>query len=403
MSTQQLGVDAQGQLRPEETLPHPQVMQEAWQACVDVPGYEARCREELAGACSDEAATTARRLCPRTCGTCLSQGTTKGRLLQSEEQLRQQLEAAAGSDEAGPSVSVEFLGAQQTPVVVVDNFMPLSVLAKTVLVARESWLWQPPHPDLHRLWEPPHGRGAPRDERGLFAMPGRLKDTFPGMISPFHDEYQRLLWAQVRGLDLERRFAAVLSEFDDALRLEFEEHFYGLVCFSPKRLHPGQRAPHTDMSGEPKLAMVHYLTDWRAAPGELPSGGTSFYSERVTGTSHFGPRRCAELEPTHGGSHFCKHSLAYNCSRNRAPPDVCRNVPNSMAEAAARAYRAGRPSYISEGDDYFDLLHAVPPAFNRAVFYGARQLHNAYLDAAAVHKLSCSPADGRLTANVFIV
>ena len=39
----------------------------------------------------------------------------------------------------------------------------------------------------------------------------------------------------------------------------------------------------------------------------------------------------------------------------------------------------------------------------RAVFYGSQQLHNAYLDDAAVHKLSCSPAEGRLTANVFIV
>ena len=62
MSTQHVGVDAHGQLSPDETLPHPQVIQEAWQACVDVAGYEARCREELASVCSDEAATTARRL-----------------------------------------------------------------------------------------------------------------------------------------------------------------------------------------------------------------------------------------------------------------------------------------------------------------------------------------------------
>ena len=54
------------------------------------------------------------------------------------------------------------------------------------------------------------------------------------------------------------------------------------------------------------------------------------------------------------------------------------------------------------GDEYFDLLHVVTPAFNRAVIYSAKQLHNAYIDEAAVGQLSCSPKEGRLTANVFL-
>ena len=140
----------------------------------------------------------------------------------------------------------------------------------------------------------------------------------------------------------------------------------------------------------------------RAPHRAAVSGGTSFYKERVTGAAHFGPSRCAALGPTHGGSHFCKHSLAYNCSRGRAPPQVCNGLPNSMAGGEAAAYRQGRPGYISSGDDYFELLHAVPPRFNRAILYSARQLHNAYLDDAAVRRLSCSPHTGRLTANVFL-
>ena len=132
--------------------------------------------------------------------------------------------------------------------------------------------------------------------------------------------------------------------------------FFGLVCYSPEHLHPGQRGPHTDMSAEPQLAMIHFLTEWGtvgaadeggdSAPSRLdPSGGTSFYRERKTQTAHFGRDSCDALP---GGSHFCKSSLAYNCSRNRAPPHVCAGVPNSMSGEAA-AYRKSRPSYISAG------------------------------------------------------
>ena len=128
--------------------------------------------------------------------------------------------------------------------------------------------------------------------------------------------------------------------------------FFGLVCYSPEHLHPGQRGPHTDMSAEPQLAMIHFLTDWGTAGAaevaggdSAPSGGTSFYRERKTQTAHFGRDSCAALP---GGSHFCKGSLAYNCSRNRAPPHACAGVPNSMSGEAA-AYRTSRPSYISAG------------------------------------------------------
>ena len=72
-------------------------------------------------------------------------------------------------------------------------------------------------------------------------------------------------------------------------------------------------------------------------------------------------------------------------------------APLAPALRPLSARRAGYPD-----DEYFDLLHVVTPAFNRAVIYSAQQLHNAYIDDRAVGQLSCSPKQGRLTANVFL-
>ena len=72
-------------------------------------------------------------------------------------------------------------------------------------------------------------------------------------------------------------------------------------------------------------------------------------------------------------------------------------APLAPALRPLSARRAGYPD-----DEYFDLLHVATPAFNRAVIYSAQQLHNAYIDDRAVGQLSCSPKQGRLTANVFL-
>ena len=77
----------------------------------------------------------------------------------------------------------------------------------------------------------------------------------------------------------------------------------------------------------------------------------------------------------------------------KPPPPRAANPPSPLPSAR----RAGYPN-----DEYFDLLHVVTPAFNRAVIYSAKQLHNAYIDDRAVGQLSCSPKQGRLTANVFL-
>ena len=74
----------------------PQELFTAWQKCYDVPAYAARC-PQLAGLCPDAGGTTVRRICSRTCGTCL--GTTDGLLHAQESELLRALEALDGAAE----------------------------------------------------------------------------------------------------------------------------------------------------------------------------------------------------------------------------------------------------------------------------------------------------------------
>ena len=92
----------------------PQELFTAWQKCYDVPAYAARC-PQLAGLCTDAGGTTVRRICSRTCGTCLA--TTDGLLHAQESELLRALEALDGAAEgAEPRVSVLQLGAEQARV-----------------------------------------------------------------------------------------------------------------------------------------------------------------------------------------------------------------------------------------------------------------------------------------------
>ena len=166
------GLPSASELR---AVPPPELFA-AWQACRDVRAYAARC-PQLAGVCTDAAGATVRRLCPRTCRTCL--GTTDGKHHAYEAELQAELEAeieaeleaeieteieaeieaeieteieaelsrAPGSADgvaraearararagagagagagAAPTVSMLRLGAEQTPVLVIENFLPL--------------------------------------------------------------------------------------------------------------------------------------------------------------------------------------------------------------------------------------------------------------------------------------
>ena len=194
----------------------PQELFAAWQKCYDVQAYATRC-PQMAGLCTDAGGITVRRICPQTCGTCLA--TTDGRLHAQEAELVRALEvlegaagAEAGAEGAEPTVTVLRLGAEQTPLLVIDGFLPPAAVRAAAMAASESQLWQPPRPDVARHWASPDGRGSPRDARGLFAPPGVMADTFPGLISPLHAAYEQQMWARLRGLKLEQHFEAVLEK-----------------------------------------------------------------------------------------------------------------------------------------------------------------------------------------------
>jgi hypothetical protein len=194
----------------------PQELFAAWQKCYDVHAFAEIC-PQLAGLCTDAGGTTVRRICPWTCGTCLA--TTDGRLHAQEAELVRALEALGGAagaeggaEGAEPSVTVLRLGAEQTPLLVIDGFLPAAAVRAAAMAASESQLWQPPRPDVARHWASPDGQGSPRDARGLFAPPGVMADTFPGLISPLHAAYERQMWARLRGLKLDQHFDAVLEK-----------------------------------------------------------------------------------------------------------------------------------------------------------------------------------------------
>ena len=63
-----------------------------------------------------------------------------------------------------------------------------------------------------------------------------------------------------------------------------------------------------------------------------------------------------------------------------------------------------RARYMAGSDELFELLHAEPYQWNRAIIYDGAVLHSAHLDQRAVgaEDLSCDPTVGRLTASIFL-
>lgn len=367
--------------------------------CADDPASDCAAAEPL---CGDETAAAVRRACPLTCGTCMGtkDKSEQGRLHSVREKVVSALNRATAASGPTPSAKLSHL-VERLPVLIVDDFLPESVMRRSVHQLRESGFWQAMAPKHKPMWASPDGVGAPRDARGLFHPPERA-DGFPGLGTVLPRVYEESAWARMHQLRLQEAFAPLLSV---PLRMAWSSlPFAGLLCLSPDALHMAQQAPHVDqtgqMGGEPQLAILHYLSNWSAS-GEAAtgdSGGTSFYAERATGESNFVSARCdALVERTSGkGSFFCKGSAVADCERGRRQAAECTGVP------AASIRSPLRPGYQSEADEAYELLKVVPYVYNRAVIYSAKQLHNSYTDRAALEALSCDPREGRLTANMFI-
>jgi hypothetical protein len=321
-------------------------------------------------------------------------------------------------------------------VLVIDNFMPPQVAAAAEAAARASTRWKPGLPPHQQEWA--RWRAS---EKELFA-PSYVVNTFPGLRTDMTDEYVNALKHAIKRLPLRKTFGERPKRFGRV------SSAFSNICYSPDALAMATRSPHIDqgptlqdpvgtqvggdtgpVGGEPLIAVTHYLSStWEAdasAPGaNTSSGGTAFYRERASGASLFSDAACAavaaearsmakghapKLKP---GGQFM--SASYFC--HNSPAVCCWNIRQSMDENPAwRSYYAdlncqnvsvsiaNGQGYPAASTDDFELLHAVPYRWNRAVIYSTKQLvHSAYLDTAAVKALSTSPQLGRLSANIFL-
>lgn len=305
--------------------------------------------------------------CPRTCKTCLANGTDGGALHARRKVIMEELARASAMEGSEPKLRVLKVGRESAPVLVIDDLLPPSVVRLAALAAAESIHWQPMEAGHKDHWRG-GWRGSPRDAQGLFNPP-TLVDGFPGLGTLWTVGYEELVWARLQQLKLEETFVG----FTEPLRFEWgTQPFMGMVCLSPQALHTGQAAPHVDRAnrgkGEPQLAFLHYLTDWSSggrAPGsdkaaaaaEAPpasggtapeSGGTAFYAERHSGTANFLPAFCDSLGAI--GSFYCRDSLIWRCLRGKASEEACAIVPRAQLErwmpssSSHREYQASVPT-----------------------------------------------------------
>lgn len=131
---------------------------------------------------------------------------------------------------------------------------------------------------------------------------------------------------------------------------------FSIVTLPPDRLTPPQRAPHVDSTDGHQFAILHYLS-------KTDFGGTAFYRHRATGFETITDAR-------------------------------------KDAFLAARAREGWSPGYVDDGEPWFEQIADVDAAFNRVIAYRSHILHSGRI----LHpdRLSPTPREGRLTANIFV-
>lgn len=139
-----------------------------------------------------------------------------------------------------------------------------------------------------------------------------------------------------------------------------EEATFSLVTTPPSALLPYQVVPHFDGVAEDLFAVVHYLC-------AVEGSGTAFYRHRRTGFEAISADRL-ELY--------------------RAQTD---------AEWQTGTVPKG---YIDRSTDQYERIASVPCAFNRMLIYPGRILHSGVIPPGFA--FSAVPAEGRLTANLFL-
>ena len=155
-------------------------------------------------------------------------------------------------------VSIEQIGREREPLVVIDDFAA--------------------DPDALRAF-------------AIGAQFGPAAHYYPGIRAPLPGDY---LPTQLRGI------ATVLSDaFGWPGPVDVIDASYSIVTTPPADLAVGQRLPHCDAHARGRIALIHYLSD--------DSDGTAFFRHRSTGFETVDERRAGvytdqlAAELRHGG------------------------------------------------------------------------------------------------------
>lgn len=156
-------------------------------------------------------------------------------------------------------VTIKHLGAEQTPLVIIDNAYPQP--EQLVEVARHSqWLRENPY------------------------YPGMRAQVPPDYLGPLLETASEALQ---QAYDLDTRAGLASAAIKNAFCC------FSMVTKPPASLQPIQSLPHFDATNGQQLAMLHYLCD-------KPFRGTGFFRHRESGFENILDERVAEYQAQAG-------------------------------------------------------------------------------------------------------
>jgi len=197
-------------------------------------------------------------------------------------------------------VSVEYIGLERQPVMIIDDFVQDPRALVFEARARQYGVMGPYYPGIR----------AP-------VSPGLIDTFVPSIIN----------------------MAAEIFALKGRIRLI--EALYSLVTTPPSELKPIQRLPHFDGLEPERIAILHYL-----CPPEC--GGTAFYRHKSTGIESLSTERMAEYS----------RKLDEDVSREGLPGAAYISGSTSIFEQTARFTARYNRALIYRGS----ILHCADPA-----------------------------------------
>lgn len=178
----------------------------------------------------------------------------------------------------------------------------------------------------------------------------KITPQYPGLRAPLESEIA-IAWLEQLSPLLDKAFGEARNGW--AMRA-----WYSIVTTPAEELLPIQRLPHVDGTDPNIVAMMLYLD-------HTDHGGTAFFRHKSTGLESL----TAETFPSY----------------------------RAALEDDVRKHGLPEPVYATDGEPYFERIHASDGAFNQAVLYRGNILHCGVIDNNL--PLPNDPLTGRLTIN----